>query len=316
MDKPLVSVLGGTGFVGSHLVPQLVKAGYHVRVLTRRCERGRHLLLLPDIEVLACEVGDDAALARAIAGSMAVVNLVGILHETPGASFAAVHADLPRRLAQVCLEQRVTRVLHMSALQASISARSAYLRSKAAGEQALMQEAARGLRVTVFRPSVIFGPGDSFLNLFARLLRLMPVVLLGCPQARFQPVWVEDVARAFVASLTRPATVGHGYELCGPRVYTLHQLVQFVAHTLGLRRHVVGLNDTLSYLQAWALELLPGRLMTRDNYLSMQHDSVCDCPFPAVFGFRPTALEAVASGYLAHATPRGAYLRFRQKAGR
>ncbi len=316
MDKPLVSVLGGTGFVGSHLVPQLVKAGYRVRVLTRRRERGKHLLLLPEVEVLACDVGDDAALSRAIAGSAAVVNLVGILHETRRASFAAVHAELPQRLAEACLGQGVTRVLHMSALQAAPGAPSAYLRTKAAGEQALLREAARGLRVTIFRPSVIFGPGDSFLNLFARLLRVMPVVPLGCPQARFQPVYVEDVARVFVTSLASPATVGQAYALCGPRVYTLRQLVRFVAHTLGLRRRIVGLSDTLSYLQAWAMELLPGRLMTRDNYLSMQRDSVCDCPFPAVFGFQPTALEAVAPGYLAGTTSRGAYLRFRSRAGR
>lgn len=316
MDKLLVSVLGGTGFVGSHLVPQLVKAGYRVRVLTRRRERGKHLMLLPDTEVLACDVMDDAQLTQAIAGSTAVINLIGILHQTPKASFAMVHAELPRRLAIVCLKQRVMRVLHMSALQAKADAMSAYLRSKAQGEQALLEEAERGLCITVFRPSVIFGPGDRFLNLFARLLRFLPVVLLGCPKARFQPIWVEDVARAFVASLALPATIGHRYDLCGPRVYTLRELVELVAHTIGLRRYIFGLNDKLSYLMAWLLELLPGQLMTRDNYLSMQCDSVCDCPFPAVFDFQPTTLEAIAPSYLAGKTPRSAYRNFRSRAGR
>lgn len=313
---PTISVLGASGFVGSHLTAQLSAAGYRVRVLTRRRARASHLTLLPNVEVAECDIYDEAALRQALAGSDAVVNLVGILHETSRASFTQVHAELPRRLAQACRAQGVPRLLHMSALQAAADAPSAYLRSKAAGEAALVQEAGSELAVTVFRPSVIFGHDDSFLNMFAGLLRVMPVLLLGCPQARFQPVYVEDVARAFVASLDNPATHGQGYNLCGPKVYTLQELVRYVAHTLGLRRRIFGLNATLSYLQAYALELLPGQLMTRDNYYSMQRDSVCDCPFPVVFGFQPTALEAVAPGYLAGVTPRGAYLRFRQEAGR
>lgn len=313
---PTISVLGASGFVGSHLTAQLSAAGYRVRVLTRRRARASHLTLLPNVEVAECDIYDEAALRQALAGSDAVVNLVGILHETSRASFTQVHAELPRRLAQACRAQGVPRLLHMSALQAAADAPSAYLRSKAAGEAALVQEAGSELAVTVFRPSVIFGHDDSFLNMFAGLLRVMPVLLLGCPQARFQPVYVEDVARAFVASLDNPATHGQGYNLCGPKVYTLQELVRYVAHTLGLRRRIFGLNATLSYLQAFALELLPGQLMTRDNYYSMQRDSVCDCPFPVVFGFQPTALEAVAPGYLAGVTPRGAYLRFRQEAGR
>jgi NADH dehydrogenase len=316
MTKPLIIVLGGTGFVGSYLVPKLCNAGYRVRVLTRRREQGKHLTLLPDVQVHECAIYDAAALQCAIAGSVGVINLIGILHETQAASFAKVHDELPRRLAQFCRTEGVGRLLHMSALQAAHDAPSAYLRSKAAGEAGLLQEAGPELAVTIFRPSVIFGRGDSFLNLFAALVRVMPVLLLGCPQARFQPVYVEDVAHAFVTSIASPATYGQSYNLCGPKVYTLQQLVHYVSHTLGLRRHIVGLNATLSYLQAYALELLPGRLMTRDNYYSMQRDSVCDCPFPAVFGIAPTALEAVAPGYLAGVTPRGAYLRFRQGAGR
>jgi uncharacterized protein YbjT (DUF2867 family) len=142
------------------------------------------------------------------------------------------------------------------------------------------------------------------------------VMVLARPEARFQPVFVEDVARVFVGSLKNTATFSQLYELCGPKVYTLRQLVQYVVATLGLKRVIIGLNDRLSYLQAWAMELLPVKLMTRDNYYSMKVDSVCDCAFPEVFGIQPMALEAVVPEYLADDTPRHAYLRFRSKAGR
>jgi uncharacterized protein YbjT (DUF2867 family) len=311
-----VVVLGGSGFVGSQLVHQLSAAGCQVKVLSRRREDAKHLILLPNVQVEACDVFFEAALKRAISGSDAVINLIGILHESSKSTFARVHTELPSRVAQACREQGVPRLLHMSALRAAMDAPSAYLRSKAAGENALRADAGREVAVTIFRPSVIFGRGDSFLNLFAGLARVLPVLLLASPQARFQPVFVEDVARAFVASMGNSATFGKAYELCGPKVYTLRELVEYVTATLGLRRVIIGLGDRFSYLQAWAMELLPVRLMTRDNYHSMQVDSVCDCEFPAVLGFRPTPLEAVAPGYLGKGAPRQAYLRFRRQAGR
>lgn len=316
MNIRQVCVLGGSGFVGSHIVAQLSAAGYKVKVLSRRREDAKHLILLPDVQVEECDVFFDAALNRALAGSDAVINLIGILHETRKASFDRVHQELPQRVAQACIAQQVPRLLQMSALQATADAPSAYLRSKAAGEAAVTQVAGNALQVTFFRPSVIFGRGDSFLNLFAQLVRLLPVLFLAKPDARFQPVFVEDVARAFVASLNLPASFGQAYALCGPQVYTLRALVQHVAAQLGRTPCIIGLNDRLSYLQAWAMELLPVKLMTRDNYLSMQRDSVCDCAFPAVFGFQPTPLEAVTPQYLTDATPRGAYLRFRAFSGR
>ena len=316
MNISQVCVLGGSGFVGSAIVSRLSAAGYAVKVLTRRREDAKHLILLPGVQVEECDVFFDAALNRAIAGSDAVINLIGILHESRKSGFDKVHRELPQRVAQACVAQGVPRLLQMSALQAAPDAPSAYLRSKAAGEAAVKQAAGDAVRVTWFRPSVIFGRGDSFLNLFARLVRLLPVLLLAKPDARFQPVYLEDVARAFLASLACPETFGQTYALCGPEIFTLRQLVQHVAGTLGKRRCIIGLNDRLSYLQAWAMELLPVKLMTRDNLYSMQRDSVCDCPFPAVFGFQPTPLEAVSSQYLNDGTPRSVYLRYRTLSGR
>ena len=311
-----VCVLGGSGFVGCHIVHRLSAAGYQVKVLTRRRERAKHLILLPNVQVEECDVFFEAALQRAVSGCDAVINLIGILHESRRASFDKVHVELPRRVAAACQTAGVKRLLQMSALNASENAPSAYLRSRAGGEAAVLNAAGETLEVTLFRPSVIFGRGDSFLNLFATLARWMPVMVLARPEARFQPVFVEDVARVFVGSLKNTATFSQLYELCGPKVYTLRQLVQYVVATLGLKRVIIGLNDRLSYLQAWAMELLPVKLMTRDNYYSMKVDSVCDCAFPEVFGIQPMALEAVVPEYLADDTPRHAYLRFRSKAGR
>jgi NADH dehydrogenase len=311
-----VCVLGGSGFVGSHVVHRLNAAGYQVKVLTRRREEAKHLILLPNVQVEECDVFFDAALNRAISGSDAVINLIGILHESGETTFARMHVDLPRHVAEVCRAKGVPRLLHLSALNADAYGPSAYLRSKGRGEAAISEAAGDAVAVTLFQPSVIFGRGDSFLNLFARLARLTPVLPLACSESRFQPVFVEDVAHAVVSSLDNSETFGQTYKLCGPKVYTLRALVRYVTEMLGFNCCIIGLNDRLSYLQAWVMELMPVKLMTRDNFWSMRVDSVCNCGFPSVFGCQPTAIEAVVPEYLAEDAPRTAYLRFRSRAGR
>jgi len=311
-----IVLLGGSGFVGSHIVHRLSAQGYQVKVLARRREDAKHLILLPGVQVEECDVFVESALSDAIHGCDAVINLIGILHEYGRNTFERIHAELPRRVAEACRAQGVPRLLHMSALQAGPDAPSAYLRSKAAGEAAVREGSTDALKVTIFRPSVIFGRGDSFINLFARLVSTLPVIVLAKPNARFQPVFVEDVAQAFVASLELADTVGQHYALCGPKVYTLRELVQAVADTLGLKRWIIGLNDPLSMLQAGVMEWLPVKLMTRDNIRSMQVDSVCECPFPPVFRLVPTPLEAVVPTYLGEARLHETYIRFRRTAGR
>lgn len=310
-----VCVLGGSGFVGSAIVRQLSLAGYGVKVLTRRREASKHLILLANVVVLECDVMNDVALAEALKGTDAVINLIGILHNSKKTSFKAMHAELPARLVKLCAKLNIPRLLHMSALQASQQAPSAYLQSKAEGESAVLRTN-KNLDATVFRPSVIFGRGDGFINLFAALVKLLPVILLAKPSAKFQPIYVEDVARAFVASIDNVATFGKAYDLGGPKVYSLRQLVEYVACILGKKRTIIGLNNTLSYLQAFAMELLPVKLMTRDNVRSMEVDSVCVTNFPAFLGFEPVALESIAPDYLTDDNPRNAYNRFRARAGR
>lgn len=310
-----VCVLGGSGFVGSAIVHKLSAAGYAVKVLSRRRESAKHLFLLPNVEVVECDIMHDATLSTHMQSCDAVINLIGILHESAKTSFDEVHHQLPKRVAALCERLGIKRLLHMSALQTSADAPSAYLRSKALGEAAVMAHSKK-INVTIFQPSIIFGRGDNFLNLFATVVKLMPVVALAKPDAKFQPIWVEDVAEAFVNSLSNIATYGKTYELGGPRVYTMRELVEFVIFVLGKKRKIVGLNDKLSYWQAYAMEKLPVKLMTRDNFYSLQVDSVCKGPIAPELGVQPTSIEVEVPEYLANDTPRAAYNRFRGLAGR
>ena len=303
-----VLVLGGSGFVGRHLVAALAADGVRVAVPTRHRERAKHLLPLPTVEVIETDIMAPGALEALTRTRQAVINLVGIRH----GDFERVHAEFPRAVVAACRARGVGRLLHMSALGASANAPSEYLRTKAMGEQAAL--GAAGLAVTAFRPSVIFGPEDAFLNTFAELARLFPVLPIACPQARFQPVYVADVAHAMSRALDDLSTHGKVYELCGPRQYTLKELVELVCKMTGHRRAVLGLSDRLSYWQAFVMEKLPGKLITRDNVRSMQVPNVCAGDFP--FGIRPQALEAAAPAYLRHTGPRERYPRLRWRARR
>ncbi len=287
MTAATIVVLGGAGFVGRHVVARLAAAGHRVVVPARRRESAKPLILLPTVDVVEADVHDPRALASLCAGASALVNLVGILNESAGATFERVHVDVTRHAVTACHVAGVPRFLQMSALGAAPDGPSRYLRSKAAAEAIV---AASGLAWTIFRPSVIFGRDDTFLNLFARLSRTLPVVVLAAPNARFQPIFVEDVAHCIVHALGDDLTQRARYDLCGPKVYTLQQLVRYVGEVAGAVRPVVPLGPGLSRLQATVLEHLPGKLMSRDNLRSTETDNVCDCPFPAVFGISPAAL--------------------------
>ena len=309
MKHENILVVGGSGFVGRHLVAALAARGAKVTVPTRSRERAKHLILLPTVDVVQVERLDARVLSQLAVGRDTVVNLAGILH---GPDFAATHVELAQGVVNACHSAGVKRLLHMSALGADADAPSEYLRSKGFGERAVL--AAEDLEVTVFRPSVIFGPEDRFLNLFARLAALFPVLAIGSPEARFQPVYVGDVVRSFLAALDDREAAGKRFDLCGPKEYTLRQLVELVCAVTARRRLVVGLPDALSYLQALVFEKLPFQLLTRDNYYSMRVPSVCECAFP--FGIHPVLLEAVAPSWLAPTGPRERYPRLRWKAKR
>jgi uncharacterized protein YbjT (DUF2867 family) len=311
MKARRVLVLGGTGFVGRSVCARLVQSGRQPRVLTRDLAKARQLQVLPSVDIFRGSPHDPDALAQALDGVDAVVNLVGILHQSARQPFEKVHVELPARLVRHMGEAGLRRLVHVSALHASTSGPSLYLQSRGRGEDAI--RTAAGIDATILKPSVIFGRDDSFLNLFADLVRPLPVVPLAGASCRFAPVWVEDVARCIDIALDEPTTEGRSYDLCGPGTYTLADIVRFVAGQLGKRRTILALPGPVALLQAMVLERLPGPVMTRDNLRSMQVDSVCDCEFPAVFGFAPAAMEAVVPGYMGRQGLHARHDRFRSR---
>lgn len=316
MKKRTICILGGTGFVGGHLINELAKQGHEVRVLARRPERARHLLVYPSVTVIEASIHDGQQLKNHFAGCDTVINLVGILNESGKSTFQHAHADLPRKVVDACREAGVRRLLHMSALHAdAANGPSEYLRSKGRGEAVVL--GAVGLDVTVFRPSVIYGQGDSFFNRFAALLKLSPLVMpLAGSYARFAPIYVGDVVQCYVRALDNKATFGQRYDLCGPKSYTLKELVAYTARQIGVCRKIIPLGPGLSSFMAGVLGRLPGKLLTQDNVRSMSIDSVCQNKFPAVFGIHPTSLEAVVPRYLGSKERQHQYQSFRRGAGR
>lgn len=312
-------ILGGTGFVGRSLLARLVErshgGGERLRVPTRRIGRARRIQSLPGVEAVQADVHDPKQLAALVDGCDAVVNLVAILHGSRS-EFERVHVELPRSLAAACARAGVTRVVHVSALGVVGQAPSNYLRSKMAGEAALRVEP---LNTTILRPSVIFGAQDRLTNLFAGLQRFSPVVPLACADARFQPVWVEDVTEAIVRCLDRTDPVGHYFECAGPDVMTLRELVALTGRLAGHPRPVIALPPGLGRLQARLLSRTPGGpLMSPDNLDSMSVPNVATGSFPGLdaLGIRASALEAVAPAWLGSGGGQEALDRFRATARR
>ena len=315
-SKRRICMVGGTGFVGRQLVVRLADEGHYVKVLARHRERHRDLLVLPTVHVIEADVRDEATLLREFRGMDVVINLVGILNQSGRARFREIHVELPRRIMAACRKSNIKRLLHMSALNADAGrSASEYLRTKGEGENAMHAES--GIAVTSFRPSVIFGPEDDFFNRFVRLLKIAPYFFpLACPQAKLAPVYIGDVVEAFARALNNRASFGQRYDLCGPKSYTLKQLVEFTAQQMGINRCVIGLGKGMSSLFATLLEMVPGKPMSRDNLASLRHDSVCKGEFPAVFALTPTSIEAVVPVYLASHNTRKKYLGYRERAGR
>jgi len=313
-----ILLLGGTGFVGSRVCSKLASQGLNVTLPTRRGASAGHLQHLPGVTVLEMDVHDEAALALAAAGHDAVVNLIAILHGS-AAAFDKTHVVLPQKIARVCQAQGIGKLVHVSALGVDGTRPgvepSEYLRSKGRGEVVLQRAAAESaLELTMLRPSVIFGAQDKFLNLFARLQAVFPVMPLAGAHARFQPVWVDDVATAIVRSVERSVqrqpsgSAVRIVEACGPDVFTLKELVQLSAQFSGCNqgrgRPVIALPEWMGRLQAMLMEFAPGpTLMSRDNLDSMKVDNVATGQVPGLqsLGITPAALKPVARDYLAKA---------------
>jgi NADH dehydrogenase len=319
MNMKRICIPGGCGFVGRHLANRLASDGYHVRILTRHPERHRELAIHPRITLHGTDVHDPGQLRMQFDGIDTVINLVGILNDPDrqGSGFHKAHVELPRKVVQAALDCGVQRLLHMSALNADpAESSSLYLKTKGAGEELVHSTEARGLVVTSLRPSVIFGPDDSFFNRFATLLQLSPLVFpLACPRSQFAPVYVGDVVEVICRSL-HDATGGERLELCGPEVFTLQALVEYTRDQIGAHCKVIGLGDKLSRIQAHIFGLLPGQPFTMDNYYSLQRDSICRHNALPTLGISPTPVAAVVPGYLAGKNSCARYHEMRRRSGR
>ena len=314
-----ILILGGTGFVGRHVCEKLAAGGHHVTVVTRRRANARHLQMLPMLDIAEASAYDAAALAPLVAGQDAVINLVAILHGTE-AAFDKAHVQLPSALVKACNTAGQRRVVHVSSLGADLKAPSMYQRSKARGEEVLFSS---GLDISVLRPSVIFGAEDKFLNTFASLQKMFPFIPLAGSTARFQPVWVEDVATALVKCIENNSTIGKTFEACGPEVFTLKQLVQLAGQYSGANdgkgKPVIGLPDALARIQAALMELAPGQpIMSRDNLDAMKTDNISGGKLPGLkdLGITASSISAIVPFYLGAQGLRSGLMAKRKTAGR
>jgi NADH dehydrogenase len=299
--RSLAVVFGGTGFIGRHLVQRLARAGARVRVVARDPEAGMFLKPMGDpgqVVLSRANLLDAASVADAVAGADIVVNLVGILYESGPCTFAAIHVDGARYVAEAAKAAGAKRLVQVSAIGASNRSPALYARSKAAGETAV-GKAFPG--ATIVRPSIVFGPEDDFFNRFAAMARLAPALpLLGGGRTRFQLVYVGDVAEAIMRILGDAETAGKTYELGGPRVYTFREALEIVLRETGRKRLLVPLPFWAANLQARMLELLPKPLLTRDQVKMLRRDNVVGRKALGLadLGIAPTAVEAVVPAYL------------------
>ncbi len=313
-------MLGGTGFVGRHLAATLVDAGYRVRIPTRNRERNRSLLVLPGVELLNADIHDGQSLSRLVRGCDAVVNLVGILHETPrdGRGFHRAHVALVEKAIDACLQAGVERYVQMSALKANADhGPSYYLQSKGSGERVIKKLAGDSLKYTILQPSVIFGPDDSFTRLFARLLTIFPVLPIARADARFAPVYVGDVAAAVAAVLADAETTGKTLQIYGPEILSLREIVAMIAKAIGKRRAIIGLPNWLGAVQAWVFDyIVPGRLLTLDNFRSLAVASVGTDDGLGELGIEPQSMRVLLPALLGDGGLQGTLSTYRQLAGR
>lgn len=303
MPKQLkICILGGTGFAGHAITADLVELGHQITILTRRRQRHRDMLVWPTLALREGDVHDPEFLKQQFRGMDAVINLVGILNERGrrGKGFERAHVELVASISKAIQATGTPRLLHMSALNASTDAPSHNLRTKARGEE--IAHDVPGCEVTSFRPSAMFGERDTFTNRFAHLLKSIPWMFpLAKPDARMQPIHVDDVAQCFVRSLTRHGTFGRSYDLGGPKIYTLYEIVRFINNVIETNRRIIRLRDWQARFQASIMEWVPGKPFSMDNLRSLEVDSICRTPCPLPFGIEPRPMETVVPVYLSPA---------------
>ena len=301
MSGKNITMVGGSGFVGTVIATRLSSRGDNVTIITRSREDAKHLWPLPNAQVVEMDVFDTKTLGKLLTGQDVMLNLVGILNEKKdnGEGFHHAHVALTEQLLAACEKTGLSRYLHMSALGADSFAPSYYLRTKGEAENKVLAAGDRSLNVTIFRPSVIFGQGDGMFNRFHQLLKISPVLPLACAKSRFQPVFVGDVADAFIRALDDKSTYGRKYDLGGPEIVTLKEIVDYVNQLSGLKRVVMPLGEGLTKLQAQIFEHLPGKPFSKDNLRSASEDNVIvNENGLKLLGIEPTAFRSIVPKYI------------------
>ena len=311
-----IAILGGTGFVGQSLCNRLSKDGYKLKVPTRNREYNRdNLILLPNLELIETDIHNSEDLKELLIDCDAVINLVGILNEkrNNGKGFRKVHVELVKNLISICKVHGIRRILQISALGADAkNGKSFYLKTKGEAEK-LLRSNSVGIKTTILKPSVIFGKKDSFFNRFAKLLKICPFFFpLACYKTKFSPIYVLDVVEMIAKSINDPNSYNKSYQLCGPKTYSLKNLISFTSETLDLKCVIIPLNNTLSYIQARVFDFLPNKPFSTDNYLSAQTDSICECNDLFRYNIKPTAIEDIVPQYLAGYKYHSFYSMFRK----
>ena len=311
-----IAILGGTGFVGQSLCNRLSKDGYKLKVPTRNREYNRdNLILLPNLELIETDIHNSDDLKELLIDCDAVINLVGILNEkrNNGKGFRKVHVELVKNLISICKVHGIRRILQISALGADAkNGKSFYLKTKGEAEK-LLRSNSVGIKTTILKPSVIFGKKDSFFNRFAKLLKICPFFFpLACYKTKFSPIYVLDVVEMIAKSINDPNSYNKSYQLCGPKTYSLKNLISLTSETLDLKCVIIPLNNTLSYIQARVFDFLPNKPFSTDNYLSAQTDSICECNDLFRYNIKPTAIEDIVPQYLAGYKYNSFYSMFRK----
>lgn len=314
MTEKLVTIFGGSGFIGRHVVRKFAAAGWRVRIAVRDTRAAAFLKPAGDlgqISLTPTSIRDDASVAAAVQGADAVINCVGILYERGARTFDAIHVDGARRIAKAAAAAGAGHLVHVSALGCDAGSPSAYARSKAAGEAAVQDAFPTA---TILRPSVVFGPEDGFFNLFGRLAQLFPVLpfftdivphVQGGGGSKFQPVYVGDVGEAVLQSVTVSGHCGDTYELVGPRVYDMREILQILNHETMRRRWIIGVPYIVAQVQAFFLQYLPTPLLTPDQVKLLKLGNVAHGGKPGLedFGITPSAVEGIVGSYLKRFRP-------------
>jgi len=307
-----ITILGGTGFIGSQLCAKLSPLCDKIHVLTRNTEANKDLKLIPNLEIIQANVSDDRTLNSMFASSDIVINTIGILNESGrDNTFYNLHYELTKKVSNAIKINKVKRYLHISSLNADPRAISQYLITKGLAENYIRDNTNNFCNTTIFRPSIVFGEDDSFFNKFSTILKFLPIFPLACPNSKFMPIYVNELTDFMVSTIRDNTTYGQKIDVTGPNEYTFRQLIDITLKSLKIRRLIIPLNYTLSKLQAVIFQRLPGKLFTLDNFLSLQTDSCSNEGFKGKL-----ALEDIVPGYLNFSLKQKHIESLRKKSGR